>query len=158
MLRSFPRPPLPCAAASHLAHVPTSASRSLPWTCRWQIAQEIKLLAHLSHPNIIKFKDNFVDNGIMHILMEYASGGTLHRKIEAREGELFPEDAIWEMFVQIVAALRYVHSCNVLHRDLKTQNIMLSGPSGRTVKLGDFGIAKVLGSAADMAATIVGTP
>lgn len=47
---------------------------------------------------------------------------------------------------------------NVLHRDLKTQNIMLSGPQQRTVKLGDFGIAKVLGSRGEMANTMVGTP
>ena len=47
---------------------------------------------------------------------------------------------------------------NVLHRDLKTQNIMLSGPQQRTIKLGDFGIAKVLGSQAEMANTVVGTP
>lgn len=50
------------------------------------------------------------------------------------------------MFVQILLALRYVHSCNVLHRDLKSDNIMLSGPQNRAIKLADFGIAKVLGS------------
>ena len=48
--------------------------------------------------------------------------------------------------MQIVLAMRYVHSCNVLHRDLKSDNIMLSGPQNRVIKLADFGIAKVLGS------------
>lgn len=131
----------------------------------------------------------------MHILMEYATGGTLDKKIAMRDGELIDEDQIWEWFVQIVMALRYVHSwygafsaltcrdvsrlprfsqftmlivpprllapfscSNVLHRDLKTQNIMLSGPQQRTIKLGDFGIAKVLGSRGEMANTMVGTP
>jgi serine/threonine protein kinase len=112
-------------------------------------------------------------------VQEYATGGTLNKKIANRSGELFPEDEIWEMFVQIVMALKYVHSRNILHRDLKAENIMMSGLDERVsdiyftpvvalcrcytnvlqvIKLGDFGIAKVLGSQADMAATIVGTP
>lgn len=125
---------------------------------RTEVAQEVKLLAHLSHVNVVKFYDNFVDNGVMHILMEFATGGTLYKQIVNREGALFEEGQIWEFFVQIVMALKYVHSCNVLHRDLKSQNIMLSGPQQRTIKLGDFGIAKVLSSGHDMAATVVGTP
>ena len=94
---------------------------------RLQIAQEIKLLAHLHHQNVIAFYDSIVDGGIMHIVMEYASGGTLSKCIAAREGALFEEDEIWEMFVQIVEGLKYVHSCSVLHRDLKSENIMLTG-------------------------------
>jgi NIMA (never in mitosis gene a)-related kinase len=83
---------------------------------RNEIAQEIRLLAHLRHPNIVQFVHSFVDNGTMHILMEFAKGGTLSKKISDREGELFPEEQIWEMFCQIVMALRYVASCNILHR------------------------------------------
>ena len=49
------------------------------------MAQEVKLLAHLSHPNVVKFYDNFVDNGVMHILMEFATGGTLYKQIVNRE-------------------------------------------------------------------------
>ncbi len=56
---------------------------------------------------------------------------------------------------QIVMALRYVHSRHLLHRDLKSQNIMLGGPDNSVIKLGDFGIAKVLGSD-QQAATVVG--
>ncbi len=42
-----------------------------------------------------------VQNGVMHILMEYAGGGTLHKLIVDREGELIPEDTVWEIFVQV---------------------------------------------------------
>lgn len=125
---------------------------------RLEVAQEVKLLAHLSHTNIIRFVDNFVEKGIMHIVMEYCPGGTLDKKIIMRDGELLEENQIWEWFVQIVLALKYVHAHNVLHRDLKTQNIMLGGPQQRTIKLGDFGIAKILGTQGDMANTMVGTP
>ncbi len=58
-------------------------------------------------------------------------------------GEFFTEEAILGWFTQIAAALAYVHSRRILHRDLKTQNIFLT--KDRMVKLGDFGIARVRG-------------
>ena len=91
----------------------------------------------------------------MHIVMEYASGGTLYKRIVQQEGVFLPEAQIWQWFVQIVLALKCVHSRHVLHRDLKTQNIMLGGTDCNVIKLGDFGIAKVLGSD-QQAATVVG--
>ncbi len=66
---------------------------------------------------------------------------------------LYPTPPLFAL--QIVLALKYVHSRHLLHRDLKSQNIMLGGPSCTMIKLGDFGIAKVLGSD-QQAATIVG--
>lgn len=69
-------------------HVPMS---ELTPKERSEVAQEVKLVAHLRHPNVIAFKENFVENGVMHIMMEFATGGTLHKKIQEREGELFPE-------------------------------------------------------------------
>lgn len=59
-------------------------------------------------------------------------------------------------FVQVAIAIDYIHQKKVLHRDLKTQNIFLT-ESGM-VKLGDFGIAKVLDQTLDMAQTAIGTP
>ena len=53
-------------------------------------------------------------------------------------------------------ALEYVHSRKVLHRDIKTQNVFLTGAN--TIKLGDFGISKVLESTTSVAMTVVGTP
>lgn len=110
---------------------------------RNEIAQEIRLLAHLRHPNIIQFNHNFIEAGTVHIVMEYATGGTLSRRIADRVGELFSEESIWEILAQLVLALRYISSCHLLHRDLKTDNVLLSGPENRVVKLSDFGIAKV---------------
>lgn len=125
---------------------------------RHEASQEIKLLSHLRHPNCIGFIASFIDaEGIMNIVLEWAQGGPLSKAIALREGNLFPEAEVWEKFVQIVMALRYVQSCNILHRDLKTDNILTSGIDNRVMKLADFGIAKVIGGDA-MAATIVGTP
>ena len=72
------------------------------------------------------------------------------------QGKLLPEDTILEWFVQICFALKHVHERKVLHRDLKTQNIFLMA-SGQ-IKLGDFGIARVLDATKDYAKTMVGTP
>jgi NIMA (never in mitosis gene a)-related kinase 1/4/5 len=62
--------------------------------------------------------------------------------------------------------MKHVHDNNILHRDLKTQNIFLSSPpnavssddGGEIIKLGDFGIAKILNSQTEMANTVIGTP
>ena len=58
--------------------------------------------------------------------------------------------------MQICLALEYVHDQGVIHRDIKTQNIFLTG--NNTVKLGDFGVSKLLGTAISNAMTVVGTP
>jgi NIMA (never in mitosis gene a)-related kinase 1/4/5 len=70
--------------------------------------------------------------------------------------EHFPEKIIKNWFLQIVMALEYLHKRKVLHRDIKTSNIFIT--SCGSVKIGDFGIAKVLASTADNAMTLVGTP
>lgn len=107
----------------------------LPSRERTEVAQEVRLLAFLKHPGIVAYKDSFIEGGVMHIVMEYATGGSLHEFLVKRAGELLPEERVLELFVQVADALRYVHSCNVLHRDLKSQNILLTGPDGRIAKL-----------------------
>jgi serine/threonine protein kinase len=89
--------------------------------------------------------------------MEYADGGDLATAIKRRAGQrkgYFSEDQICLWFVQICLALWHVHSRGFLHRDLKSQNVFIAKD---VVKLGDFGIARMLGSASDMASTSVGT-
>ena len=59
-----------------------------------------------------------------------------------KAGEIFTEDEILNWFIQISMALEYIHGRKVLHRDIKASNIFLTG--NNTVKLGDFGISRVL--------------
>lgn len=140
---------------------------------RHEMSQEIKLLSHLHHRNIVAFLGSFVADGVQHIVMEYAAGGTLAKYLALREGELLPEADVLEKFVQVLAALRYCHRAGVLHRDLKPANILLSGlpgPAGaavgpqaaalkdRVVKLTDFGVSKIIGAGGELAATVIGTP
>lgn len=91
------------------------------------------------------------------IVMEYADGGTLAGFLESLT-EPLAEAQILRMFAQICLAVHHVHSRNILHRDLKTNNILLSGQEqSRILKIADFGISKAL-SLASKAESVVGTP
>jgi NIMA (never in mitosis gene a)-related kinase 8 len=78
----------------------------------------------LHHPNIVAYYDSFVEDKALMIVMEFAEGGTIFEYLQSRES-LLEEEEILNLFVQMVLSLQQVHSHNILHRDLKTQNIML---------------------------------
>ncbi|CAE8657634.1 unnamed protein product [Polarella glacialis] len=125
--------------------------------------QEVFLLQTLNHPYIVAYRDSFLIEGAntLVIVMEYCDSGDLRKAIKekAKAGEHFAEEQITTWFVQLCLALQYIHSEKVLHRDLKTSNIFLhEGPCGTVIKLGDFGISRVLEGTAEAAVTIVGTP
>ncbi|TRZ00959.1 hypothetical protein DNTS_029976 [Danionella cerebrum] len=104
---------------------------------------ECQVLKLLSHPNIIKYYENFLEDKALMIAMEYAPGGTLADYIQKRCNSLLDEETILHFFVQILLALYHVHNKLILHRDLKTQNILLDKHQ-MIVKIGDFGISKIL--------------
>lgn len=93
--------------------------------------------------------------GSLIIVMAYCEGGDLCKYLRAQK-EILEEQQLVEWLVQICMALQYLHTRNILHRDLKTQNIFLT--STHIIKLGDLGIARVLDSASDLATTVIGTP
>ena len=89
------------------------------------------------------------------IEMEYADGGNLSEFLAKRTVRMDERD-ILDIMYQMVSAIRYMHAHHVLHRDLKTANIFLTKEG--TVKIGDFGISKVLTTRASGAHTVLGTP
>ena len=94
------------------------------------------------------------------IVTAYAEEGDLFTHIKrARESNprrYFPERQVLDWTAQIALALDHIHAMRVMHRDLKTQNIFLG--RGGVVKLGDFGISRVLERTDDFATTVAGTP
>ncbi|XP_064645457.1 uncharacterized protein LOC135498878 isoform X2 [Lineus longissimus] len=116
---------------------------------------EVKVLAVLDHPNIISYYDSFEEDGVLMIEMEYANGGTLAQYLSHRDAPL-DEKEILEIFQQMVAAIRHIHEHNILHRDMKTANIFLTKEG--VVKVGDFGISKIMSTADKGANTVLGTP
>jgi len=106
--------------------------------------REARVIAQLQHPNIVNLID-FGENerGQLYLVMEYIDGEALKDLIK-REAPLDPQRVV-RIALQITEALAAAHDINVIHRDLKPDNIMLLGGRGRSdyVKILDFGIAKV---------------
>jgi NIMA (never in mitosis gene a)-related kinase len=102
------------------------------------------LLKALSHPNIVAYKGSLVEKGILIIIMEFCDVGDLsfHIKKRRAKNEFFTETEIMNWFVQLCMALEYIQARKVLHRDIKSSNVFLT--RNNTIKLGDFGISKVL--------------
>eukprot|EP00698_Gefionella_okellyi_P017900 TRINITY_DN5309_c0_g1_i1.p1 TRINITY_DN5309_c0_g1~~TRINITY_DN5309_c0_g1_i1.p1 ORF type:complete len:968 (-),score=200.79 TRINITY_DN5309_c0_g1_i1:40-2943(-) len=123
---------------------------------RGDAANEVSVLQLLKHPNIIAYHGSFTEKGLLCIVMDYAEGGDLHEQIKQAKKKFFSENTILDWFIQVAMALQHIHAKNVLHRDLKTQNIFLK--KNGLVKLGDFGISRVLNSETEMARTVIGTP
>ncbi|XP_013414231.1 serine/threonine-protein kinase Nek1 isoform X2 [Lingula anatina] len=123
---------------------------------RDEAKKETALLAQMQHPNIVTYKESFEETGSLYIVMDYCDGGDLYGRISAQRGALLPEEQVLDWFVQICLSIKHIHDRKILHRDIKTQNIFLT--KAGIVKLGDFGIAKVLNSTVELARTCIGTP
>ncbi|KAE8277276.1 Serine/threonine-protein kinase Nek5 [Larimichthys crocea] len=119
--------------------------------------KEVTLLSKMRHPNIVTFISSFQERGSLFIVMEYCDGGDLMKKINQQRGVHFTEEQIISWFVQICLGLKHIHDRKILHRDIKAQNIFLTN-GGMKVKLGDFGIARMLNNTMELARTCVGTP
>ncbi len=126
----------------------TVALKELPLhlTARPELArrfrQEARLLARLSHPNIVQVYDLIEDGNRLWIAMEFVEGGTLADAIE-RAGTLAPTNAV-RLGRQLAAGLGFAHEQGVIHRDVKPINVLLT--SDGVPKLTDFGLAKLLES------------
>ena len=99
---------------------------------------ESKVIAVLSHPNIVKVFDVSFGDNFQYIVMEYIDGITLKEYIERKQSIPW-KDALY-FTVQILRALQHAHDKGIVHRDVKPQNIMLLRDG--TIKVTDFGIAR----------------
>lgn len=100
--------------------------------------REAQAVASLSHPNIVSIYDVGREEEIHYLVMEYVEGDNLKNLIRA-EGVLPPEQAA-EIALQVSDALQHAHDNNIVHRDVKPQNILIT--RGGRAKLTDFGIAR----------------
>jgi eukaryotic-like serine/threonine-protein kinase len=120
---------------------------------------EMKILAHLEHENLVRSLSSVEEDGQLALVLEYLEGRTLRDEISSKGALSFPEAL--DITTQICTALAVTHGQEpaIVHRDLKPENVMLvQSPSGRrTVKVMDFGVAKVLEGAHATTTQSVGT-
>lgn len=127
------------------------------------IVSEVNILRDLHHPNIVRYYDRIVDkkNTKIYIIMEYCEGGDIGLLIKRlkKNKELIPEEIIWKIFTQLVLALYECHNHKdgkILHRDIKPSNVFLDAENN--IKLGDFGLSRMLSNESYFAYSHVGTP
>lgn len=119
--------------------------------------KEVEILKQVSHPHIIKYYNSLVQSHMLYILMEYAQGGDLQRKINRYKytRRNLEEGQIWTWAYEISLAIKYLHRHKILHRDVKCMNIFLDKEN--RAKIGDFGLSKILLNKEINSATL-GTP
>lgn len=118
------------------------------------VASERAILATLRHPFVVKMPAHFQDDRALYVLLQYAPGGELFRRVRLR-GRLTNHAAKFYA-ASVLLAVEYIHSKHVVHRDLKPENLLLDARG--YLKVADFGHAKHLGRADGRTYTLCGTP
>jgi serine/threonine protein kinase len=131
---------------------------------------EINILRILNHPNIVKLEEIKMDENNYYIVMEYINGGELSdylKKYIEKYGKPFSEEIVQYLMKQIISALIYIHDLNIIHRDLKLENIMVDFDNEKDkeelnmmkakIKIIDFGFAIMLSSKFSLTNSAVGT-
>ena len=123
-------------------------------TTKKYIVNEINILKMLNHPNIVKFVDLKKTINHYYIMMEYCNGGELHKALEKyieKNRKPFPQEIVQHFMKQIIDAFKYIHSKDIMHRDIKLENILLNYDTNEdkqtenlmkaNIKIIDFGFA-----------------
>jgi len=116
--------------------------------------REAQAAGRLSHPKIISIYDYGEEGDLAYIAMEYVDGDELKDHLEA--GETLPVADSLHIMLQVLDALEYSHQRGVIHRDIKPANIMITADG--SIKIADFGIAKMDSSHLTQAGMVLGTP
>jgi CDP-diglyceride synthetase len=120
-----------------------------------RLIEEARVLARLSHPNIVSMLDAGVDQGDVYLALELVEGATIAELLErARGGPPLGRLLAIEVGAQVAAALAHAHPAGLIHRDVSPENLLVD--QNGTVKLTDFGLARALDRARTRTAMVQG--
>lgn len=118
--------------------------------------REMDVASALKHANIVEFLDRGVHNGVVYLVTEFVDGADAAKLADAQGGKLPLADAV-AIISQMLAALSHAHAQGYIHRDIKDQNILVSGSgTNLTAKLTDFGLAKSFAQSGMSGVTMAG--
>lgn len=106
-----------------------------------QFVQEVMMLATLRHPNIVKFIGACRKPMVWCIVTEYAKGGSLKHFLSKRQNRSVPLKLAVKQALDVARGMAYVHGLGFIHRDLKSDNLLISGD--KSIKIADFGVARI---------------
>ncbi len=133
--------------------LPPKLSRDAEFAKRFET--EARAISLLQHQNIVNIYEYGEEDGLKYFAMQFVDGIDLSKRIA--EHRIIPISEIIDFTKQIGRALRYAHSCNIIHRDIKPGNVLID--KNGVVRLTDFGIAKIFsGTDITMTGSAVGTP
>lgn len=147
----------PCTHSQSYKLRAVKTIEKVDWSTRRHVLEEIAILRAVSgkHPNIIEFVEYFEEWGVMNLIFEYCSKGTLEQAIGQRR--LTPgEGAAAPLAWQLVSALAFLRQAHIVHRDVKPANLLFADEP--TLKLADFGTACLVNQGDEGLKVAEGTP
>ncbi|CAM8959889.1 unnamed protein product [Rhodiola kirilowii] len=106
-----------------------------------QFQQEVMMLATLKHPNIVRFIGSCRKPMVWCIVTEYARGGSVRQFLMNRHNRAVPLKTAVKQALDVARGMEYVHALNTIHRDLKSDNLLIFGD--KSIKIADFGVARI---------------
>ncbi|KAM0020490.1 putative dual-specificity kinase TKL-Pl-4 family [Helianthus debilis subsp. tardiflorus] len=106
-----------------------------------QFQQEVMMLARLKHPNIVRFIGACRKPMVWCIVTEYAKGGSVRQFLTKRQNRSVPLKLAVKQALDVARGMEYVHALGLIHRDLKSDNLLIS--ADKSIKIADFGVARI---------------
>ncbi|KAM3395019.1 serine/threonine-protein kinase STY13 [Capsicum galapagoense] len=106
-----------------------------------QFQQEVMMLSRLKHPNIVRFIGACRKPMVWCIVTEYAKGGSVRQFLTKRQNRAVPLKLAVRQALDVARGMEYVHGLNLIHRDLKSDNLLIA--ADKSIKIADFGVARI---------------